>query len=355
MKTIALVMIVKNEERCLKRCLDSARSLVDEMIIVDTGSQDNTAEIARQAGAKVYTYAWRNDFAAARNYALSLSHADWNLVLDADEYISSGSRADIASFLESNPCLGDIYRRDVYLENGEKSYCKIRISRILPKGIGYKGTIHEQVDSRLPCVLLPILVEHDGYLQTGEKEKRNLPYLLRELETDPYNAYLLYKIAGSYQVLGEKEKALEMFWKFYENVSPGAIYRSRGIVGFLYCLMEYGKFSEILEIIHSEEKALENYASFHFFCGVFYMRLVLSDTSRYIDYLPKIEQEYLNCLKIGTDLKDEEDLGAGSYKASYNLGAWYEVNGNLEKAREYYESSARQGYPKALERLEFIK
>ena len=355
MKTIALVMIVKNEERCLKRCLDSAKPLVDQIIVVDTGSQDRTQEIARLAGAKVYTYAWKNDFSDARNYALSLSDADWNLILDADEYISAGSREEITPFLESPLYLGDIYRQDVYLENGEKSYCKTRISRLLPKGVGYKGKIHEQVDSSLPSVLLPISVEHDGYLKTGEKEKRNLPYLLRELQECPYNAYLLYKIAGSYQVLGEEKQALDMFRKFYKEVSLQAPYRAKGIVGYLYSLMNHKNYTEILEIIHLEENRLKNYASFHFFCGVFYTQLVLSDTARYIGYLPKIEQSYLHCLEIGTNMQDEEDLGAGSYKAAYNLGTWYEVNGDIKKAKKYYKESSDKGYQKAQDRLKTIK
>ncbi len=355
MKTIALVMIVKNEERCLKRCLDSVQALVDRIILVDTGSQDHTIEIARKAGAKVYTYAWKNDFASARNYALSLSDADWNLVLDADEYVSSADRQEISSFLESNSHLGDIRIRNAYMENGEVSYFNLKLSRLLPKGIFYKGKIHEQIDSCLPSVSIPIFVEHDGYLQTGQKEKRNLPYLLQELEKHPCDAYVLYKIAGSYQILGEREKAVDMFRKFYEIVSPKVPYRPKGIVGFLYCLLDGKKFAEILSIIRAEEKTLENYASFHFFCGVFYMQIILSDTARYIHYLPKIEQEYLRCLEIGTALEDEEDLGAGSYKASYNLGTWYEVNNNLEQARKYYELSAQQGYQKAMDRLELIK
>lgn len=355
MKTIALVMIVKNEERCLKRCLDSAQSLVDQIIIVDTGSQDNTIEIAREANADVYTYQWNNDFAAARNYALSLSDADWNLVLDADEYISAANKKEISPFLESNLCLGDIYIRNSYLENGEISYFNLRLSRLLPKGVFYKGKIHEQIDSRLPSVPVPIFVKHDGYLQSGEKEKRNLPYLLQELQERPHDAYLLYKIAGSYQILGEEKKALDTFRKFYKTVSPKASYRPKGVVGYLYSLMNCKNYAEILEIIESEKKSLENYASFHFFCGVFYMQLILSDTAQYIGYLPKIEQEYLLCLKIGANLQDEEDLGAGSYKASYNLGTWYEVSGNLDKAKKYYELSAQQGYQKALDRLKFIK
>ncbi len=355
MKTIALVMIVKDEERCLKRCLDSVQSLVDQIIIVDTGSQDNTIEIAHKAGANVYTYPWKNDFAAARNYALSLSDADWNLVLDADEYISSGTKKEISPFLESNSCLGDICIRNSYLENGEISYFNLRLSRLLPKGVFYKGKIHEQIDSHLPSAPVPIFVEHDGYLKSGEKERRNLPYLLQELQEHPHDAYLLYKIAGSYQILGEEKKALDIFRKFYKEVSPKAPYRPKGVVGFLYSLMNSKNYTEILKILKSEEKSLENYASFHFFCGIFYMQLILSDTAQYISYLPKIEQEYLRCLEIGANLQDEEDLGTGSYKASYNLGTWYEVSGNLEMAKKYYDLSAQQGYQKALDRLKLIK
>lgn len=348
-------MIVKNEEKHLKRCLDSVKNLVDEMIVIDTGSQDRTQEIAREAGAEVYTYIWKNDFADARNYSLSLSRADWNFILDADEYVSSGSKEDILSFLESGSCLGDIQRRDVYIENGEKTYCRSRISRILPRGVFYKGRIHEQPDSQLPTVLLPIIIEHDGYLQTGEKEKRNLPYLLRELKERPRDSYLLYKIAGSQQILGEGDKALDTFRKFYQEVPPQAPYRPKGVVGYLYSLMDSKNYTEALKIIQHEKENLKNYASYHFFCGVFYMHLVLADTAAYINYLPEIEQSYLRCLEIGTDTRDEEDIGAGTYKAAYNLGTWYEVNGNLKKAIKYYREAADEGYEKAQDRLELIK
>jgi len=351
MKTIALVMIVKNEERCLKRCLDSVKGIVDKIIIVDTGSQDRTLDIARASGADVYTYTWKNDFADARNYALSHSDADWNLILDADEYISSGTREDIAPFLESEPRLGSIYIRNVYMDEGEKSYNQSKTIRLLPKGVKFTGKIHEQADSSLPCVLLPILVEHDGYLHTGKKEKRNLPYMLQELQKQPHNPYLLYKIAGSYQTLKDEEKALKTFREFYSQVPPTASYRAKGVVGYLFSLMTHKKFAEILEIIKQEETALKDYASFHFFCGVFYMQLILSDTARYIQYLPKIEQSYLRCLEIGENTKDEEDMGVGTYKAAYNLGTWYEVSGSVEKARKYYQEAAKQGYTKASERL----
>lgn len=135
MGTIALVMIVKDEERCLKRCLDSVRGLVDRMIVVDTGSQDGTREIACRAGAEVYGYTWKNDFAEARNYALSLSDADWNLILDADEYITEGTRGDMDAFLRAGDCLGDVYIYNRYQEDGEESCVRFRASRILPRGV----------------------------------------------------------------------------------------------------------------------------------------------------------------------------------------------------------------------------
>ena len=85
-KKLALVMIVKNEERSLEKCLKAVRNLVDEIYITDTGSTDKTVEIAKKFGAHISHFDWVNDFSAARNFSLEQSECDWNLVLDADEY-----------------------------------------------------------------------------------------------------------------------------------------------------------------------------------------------------------------------------------------------------------------------------
>ncbi|MEE9910748.1 MAG: glycosyltransferase [Deltaproteobacteria bacterium] len=86
--TLSLCMIVKNEETVLVECLKSVRDVVDEMIIVDTGSTDKTIDIARAFGAKVFEFPWTDDFSAARNQSLAQATGDWILVLDADEVIS---------------------------------------------------------------------------------------------------------------------------------------------------------------------------------------------------------------------------------------------------------------------------
>ena len=92
---ISLCMIVKNEEKNLPRCLDSVKGVVDEMIIVDTGSSDKTKEIALSYGAKVYDFEWINDFAAARNYGIDRANGQWIFVIDADEELDSEWRDKI--------------------------------------------------------------------------------------------------------------------------------------------------------------------------------------------------------------------------------------------------------------------
>ena len=92
MITISLCMIVKNEEESLGRCLESLKGIVDEMIVVDTGSEDRTVEIAKEYGAKVYDFNWTGDFSEARNYSFSLATCDYIYSADADEELDEDNR-----------------------------------------------------------------------------------------------------------------------------------------------------------------------------------------------------------------------------------------------------------------------
>ena len=87
MKTISLCMIVKDEEKVLDTCLNSIHDLVDEIIIVDTGSTDKTKEIAQKYTDKIYDFKWVDDFAKARNYSFSKATKDYIMWLDADDYL----------------------------------------------------------------------------------------------------------------------------------------------------------------------------------------------------------------------------------------------------------------------------
>ena len=98
---ISLCMIVKNEEKVLRRCLDSYLELMDEIIIVDTGSADSTKDIAAQYTDKVYEFPWRKDFAAARNYAFSKATKDYIFSADADEVLDDDNKARFRALKEN--------------------------------------------------------------------------------------------------------------------------------------------------------------------------------------------------------------------------------------------------------------
>ncbi len=355
-KTLGLVMIVKNEERCLEKCLKAVRNLVDEIYITDTGSTDRTVEIAKKFNAHISHFDWINDFAAARNFSLEQSKCDWNLVLDADEYLIEGKRKDIERFLSGEEAIGVVGRIDVYKEDdGELSKSKVFIPRIIPKGVKYRGAIHEQIDSELTRYQLPLIFDHDGYLQDGKGE-RNLAILLEELKNKENDPYILYQIAKTLWLLKRFEEADKYFFEFYKNSKNiKADYRRIGITSYVYNLLELKKIDDGIKLIENEKNNLKNSADFCFACGIFYMKAVLSDINKYINYFPEIEKSYLKCLEIGENKNNDGVIGCGSFKASYNLGVFYEVTGNTQKAHEYYGLSGRQGYAPARERLKTLK
>nr|WP_305139136.1 glycosyltransferase family 2 protein [uncultured Schaedlerella sp.] len=360
MKTLGLVMIVKNEERCLGKCLERVKDLVDKIYITDTGSTDRTKEIADSFGAVVSDYVWSQDFSAARNFALDQSDCDWNLVLDADEYLIEGTRKDIEPFMENMEHVGAIQRKDYYNEgtvDGKEqvAYMYTWAGRLIPRGVRFSGRIHEQENSVFPAESLPLLFEHDGY-QQGGKEERNLAILLEELNEKPKDPYLLFQTARTLRGMKRHEEACKYFEEFRKKVPlKGAAYRTTGLIQYLYSLIEIQGFDTALKVIEDEQERLWDYADFHFTCGIIFMKAILADTRKYIDYLPMIEQAYLRCLEIGEVPLHQGIHGCGSFKASHNLGTWYEVSGDISKALECYRRAADEGYLPSISRIEALE
>lgn len=350
-----LVMIVKNEERSLERCLKAAKPLVDQVIIADTGSSDRTAEIARSMGAVVVNFPWVNDFSAARNFALSHSDADWNLVLDADEYLRPCRRHTLEKALKSRKgvWLGGLTRYDSYEDENGISQSTSVLPRVLPRGVGYEGIIHEQPEGDYPCFTLPLSADHDGYL-VADKGERNLPYLEEAVQQNPEDGYYQFQLASTLRNLKRLDESLKYFRNFYRLADPSGGYRAGGVALYLYTLLDLGTkacLDEAAEIIQKEESALESWPDFCFVCGLFYMKRVLSDVERHIGLLPNIEKCYLKCLRLGERPELGGVVGTGSFKAAYNLGAWYEVSGQMELAKKYYQQAAKAGYEPAKARL----
>lgn len=237
---ITLSMIVKNEENMLRGCLESASKLVDEIVIVDTGSTDNTIDIAKEFGAKVFKFHWIDDFAAARNEALKYSNGRWILYLDADERLAP---LDIETFRDSLNKLDDksgglictIESPHANLTGGESDIHRGSYPRIFRnlgvEKVKFQGRVHEQISPSLKendLILLQsdIVIYHLGYDQSREimenKIERNYRMLLQHVREEPTNGYAWYQLGqtlGHMKLKKEAEETIKFALKC-GNLSP---------------------------------------------------------------------------------------------------------------------------------------
>ena len=179
--TLSLCMIVKNEEEFLANCLESVRNVVDEMIIVDTGSTDGTVDIARRYNAKVYFHEWQNSFSEARNFALQFVTGDWVLQLDADEELV---QEDIPLLLQTiRSTDANAVFVSLYNELPEDSVSKHYFPRLYRKGMAhYEGIVHNQLIFQGQAVHAEIRILHHGYNLDPEKMARKYERSARLLE-----------------------------------------------------------------------------------------------------------------------------------------------------------------------------
>lgn len=359
MLTLAAVLIVKNEQTVIHRCITSLIGKVDKILITDTGSTDDTLAIVKQLQSQspanlitVSHYDWQNDFSKARNYALAQSDSDYNLVIDADEYLVGFDRPTTEQLLSQNSVLGQI--KIVNLVDGDQTihHQTDILTRVLPRDCRYIGAIHEQVDSKQQRVLLPITIEHDGYYQRKpEKFQRNIQLLEQELTKKPDDSYLLYQLAHEYSGLNQHQTADLYYQKCHLLIQPTQPYYVDFILNYLKHCIDFSHFDTGLYLIDQSERHMTNNTDFYFMCGSFYLELVLSNAEKYIDYLPLIEQCYLACLEIGSASVAKE-IGTASYLAAYNLASFYQVSGQTEKARHYYQMADDLGYAPAKKQLQ---
>ncbi|WP_254848761.1 tetratricopeptide repeat-containing glycosyltransferase family 2 protein [Paenibacillus odorifer] len=350
---LTLAMIVKNESEKLGRCLESVRSIVDEIVVVDTGSVDDTKKIASAYGARVFDFQWVNDFSAARNFALEQCEGDWILVLDADDRIIKASRKEIDDFITNNNSLGRIRITNSFDYDGELRESEANVTRLFPKGLFYTGKIHEQIVSDLPRKNVPIYVYHDGYYKS-DKYKRNIKMLELELDEYPDDNYLLYQLGKEYRIIKDFINAEAYLSRCYSGITDIDGYKPQLIIECLYTMLGVGNFEEGLVLIEREARLLSDFPDFYFVSGLFYMELVFSDINKYMRYFPLIEKSYLKCLSIGDTDKYESVKGTGTFLATYNLAVFYETTGDLNKARKYYELSAQYNYKLARKRFEIL-
>ncbi len=341
MTRLALVIIAKDEARAIGRALASARPCVEKMIVLDTGSTDATREIATDAGAEVHSFAWCDDFAAARNAALALSQADWNLVLDADEWIEAGAEALGADSLPpgGGGFLGEVRITSQMDQPGAEGLGQSWIPRVLPRGVRYEGRIHEQPAGGLPRRRLALTVGHDGYTSENlaRKGDRNETLLMAELQAAPEDAYLWFQLAKEHQARGRAAQAALCFTEALRLAPADAGYRHALVVRALIALKADGQIAEALALADAEVPNWLDSPDFYFTIGDLYLEAASREPDRALsEYLPVVELAWKRCLEIGErpDL-DGAVAGRGGYMAAHNLAAFYETLGKAQEAAEY--------------------
>lgn len=369
---LSVCIITKNEQQNIERCLKSLQPYGMEVVVVDTGSTDDTKKVAAQYTENIYDFAWCDDFAAAKNFAISKANNPYVLMLDSDEYIEVFDAAVLDQQLQENPQkVGRIRCHNIFLRDGVMSGNWEWLNRVFAKDMfHYLGRIHEQVvavnGAEYETYLTSVEIGHTGYDLSEEarrqKTLRNITLLERELEClleerrvesvqedyekqsvpdeDNPIPYIVYQLGKSYYMEGDYVRACEYFSQGLSyDLNPKLEYVIDMVETYGYALINSGCAEEALffEGIYGE---FGDTADFQFLMGLIYM-----NNARFEDAIV----EFLKA----TGNKNCHNQGTNSYAAYYNIGVIYECLGDVDKAWIYYKKCG--DYEPARKRMEAIK
>jgi tetratricopeptide (TPR) repeat protein len=330
---VAMVLIARDEARCIERCLDSVRPWVDEMVVLDTGSRDATARLAAGCGARVHSFNWVDDFSAARNAALALTDAPWRLVLDADEWLERGAEPLVA-LRDASPGFIGLVNVASAIDHGA-TQSQSWLPRVLPRGVQYSGRIHEQPQSALPRRRLALAIGHDGYLaaQRPAKAGRNLRLLELALAEQPNDAYWNYQLGKELEVDAEYARALIPYRRAHAGAPHAAAWRHDLVLRLLFTLKQLGEFDEALALAADEQPNWGDSPDYFFTLGDVLLDCAIRRPEHAATLLPMIEANWLRALQIGERPALPDTVrGRGSFLAAHNLAVFNASLGRQEQA-----------------------
>ncbi len=340
---VCLVVIARNEAPRIQRLLRSVSPWVDRMLVLDTGSTDDTPALAAACGARVEHFAWCDDFSAARNRALDLAGAGWHVVMDADEWLIEGGPA-LQALRQIRPdFIGVLQLRDSFSDKGQAREVSNWLSRILPGAVRYAGPVHEQPQHELPGRRLPVLIGHDGYQpeQLATKRGRNRALLLKALEREPQEAYLWYQLGTDCAVYEDHVQAEQGFARAAELADPGVPWWTNLVARRMFSLKMAKQHGLAMDFANAQIERCGDSPDFFFAMGDLLLDLAADEPHRAGELLPVIEQAWRQCLLLG-ERPDQRGAvaGRGSHLAAHNLALVLEATGRAEEAR-----AMRSDYP----------
>ncbi|MEW8992946.1 glycosyltransferase [Clostridium sp.] len=304
-KKISICMMVKNEEKNIEKCLESLKYVLEkvpsELIILDTGSEDNTVNIAKKYTDKVYFEKWNNDFSDMRNKSIRYATGKWIFIIDADEVLEDAN--EINSFFNSGK-----YKR---FNSGfvkiksyiRKDYYNIACVPRLFKRDGdfrYKGKIHEQPIIKEPSYFFKSELIHWGYYTEDLelmkiKFERNTKILKEQLDKEPENIYYWHQLSQSYNSYNYTKEGLQAAEKAYEIAKYKKIdFRNMMYIYTHLALIYYqqNKYKELEELCIEALKVKDGYLDINYFLaraqqGLLKDEEAIKNYERYLEILSK--------------------------------------------------------------------
>lgn len=342
---LSACMIVKNEERLLPRCLESIRGVVDEMVIVDTGSTDRTVEIAESFGARVYHHPWENDFSKHRNQSLSYAAGDWILIIDADEELDAASVPLVRRALREcgTPMIAVMVRS--FTDQGRHTGGGLSV-RMFRNGLGfrYRGIIHNQLQNISNPRYYPIVLWHYGYsldeAAMHRKRQRSLALLLKQAEDSPDDHATRHHLAVTYFSEKMWSEALESAEKTL------ALQDEKGLLGIgwthfirAFSLYKLGRLDEAVGTARSGLDRFPRQIDLHHLLACLHLETkdfsaVLHHAGRYFDLKKEFERDPsafgLDCFEMD---QKEADVHMARGFSLHILGRTEEAFAALKEAQ----------------------
>lgn len=347
---ISVCIITKNESENLEKCLAALSDYPFEIVVVDTGSTDNSKEIAKKYTNCVYDFTWIDDFSAARAFSISKASHNMILVIDTDEFVTNIDLDALDKLITDHPkSIGLIERMDYFENGGVRRIQVFRADRLFNrKYYHYERPIHECLfpsdNITYDAINVPITVDHMGYLGTKEqldaKSLRDIKLLEKELQDDPESPYIHFQIGQSYLMMRDAEHSLTYFRKA-ESLNPPveSTYTRILIKNFGEVLLTHDLTDEALGLLKYYD-ALGNNADYLCLIGTIYIQ-----RNEPLKALP----EFIKALTA----PEYDSPDSRKEIPSFYIGHIYQCYGQIDIAISHFEKCG--DYPPALERLEMLR
>lgn len=338
MNRVVLVMITRDDSRHVERAIRSVRGYVDEALVLDLGSYDDTVARAEKAGARVVSAAWADDPSLVWNHALALAGGDWHVVLEPHEWVDTGAQAlqelrviapDVVGLVEVVPGAAARGLDAPSLQ-----------ARLLPAHVRFAGRFRpEPVYPGARTWRSPVIVaSDDSQLSTWAQDRELLGAAVSQaLSVQPDDPRLLAELGRWQRTQGEPSDAAGSYARAADVVGPEIAERHAYVVETLDALRAARRFRDAIALVDAEMPAWADSPDFAYVVGDLFFEMILAEPGHAPQLAPLAESCWRRCISIG----DRPDLagsltGRGSFLAAQSLAVLHLTLGHREESAHWF-------------------